>query len=220
MLHGGGKTKKYEVRILASAANLLVFKERARGLSATYERAVPEGGFSVATSIDSDVGNVLQVTCSSLPGDDGVRGSGYQRFFVTEWGREPGGAPRLRGLFMGTDTGAKWAPAARVASFAGGVVTIDSQVFTDPAESDVDSDKFTVGDYASLLDQYGTHKAGPVEITSIAPAKLTVAFPTAVDGDYVILAAYDATGHSNEWTWLADLSARLGSANDVAPVWT
>ena len=220
MLHGGGKTKKYEVRILASAANLFVLKERARGLSATYERAVPEGGFSVASSIDADVGNVLEVTCDSLPGDDGVRGSGAQRFFVTEWGRESGGAPRLRGLFMGTDTGAKWAPAAQVASFTGGVVTLVSQVFTDPAESDVDSDKFAIGDEASLLDQYGTLKLGPKEITSIATNKLTVAFPSAVAGDYIILAAYDATGHANEWTWLADDSAQLGSANDVAPVWT
>lgn len=221
MLHGGGKTKKYEVKILASEANLLTLKGRAQALSATFERAVPEGGFSVGSAIDSDVGNVLQVTCSSLPGDDGVRGSGAQRFFVTEWGRDSGGAPRLRGMFLGTDTGAKWAPAARVQSYSAGTMTIYSQVFTDPSESDVDSDKFAVNDKIILLDQYGTQKVGATTITGISTNKLVVSgMGVAADGDYVILAPYDSTGHDNEWTWLADNSARLGSANDVAPVWT
>jgi len=223
MLHGGGRTKKYDVRILASARNLRLLKERARALTATYERAVPEGGFSVGTDIDSDVSNVLKVTCSSLPGDDGVRGSGFQRFFVTEWGKEPGGAPQLRGLFLGTDTGAKWAPAARVQSFSSGQLTCYEQVFTDPDEADVDVEKFEVGDEIHLLDQYGTHKVGPKAITAISPGsnKITVSgMGTAVDGDYIILAAYDDTGHDNDWTWLAGNDAKLGAAGDTAPVWT
>lgn len=223
MLHGGGKEKQYDLTILGTQWNLHALKERARALTATYERAVPEGGFSVGSSIDSDVGKVLQVTCSSLPGDDGVRGSDSQRFFVTEWGRDAGGPPTLRGLFLGTDTGAKWAPAARVQSFSSGQLTCYEQVFTDPDEADVDVEKFEVGDEIHLLDQYGTHKVGPKAITAISPGsnKITVSgMGTAVDGDYIILAAYDDTGHDNDWTWLADDSARLGAANDTAPVWT
>ena len=220
MLYGGGKEKSYELSLLATEANLRALANRARAMSATYERAVPEGGFFVGTDIDADVGKVLEVTCDSLPGDDGVRGSGSQRFFVTQYGKEPGAAPRVQGVFFGSDFGALWGPAAKVASYSAGTITTQNQVFTDPDESDIDADKFAVGDYIILLDQYGALKTGAKEITAITTNKIDALHTSAVNGDYIVLASYDSTGQDNSWTWLGDASAELGAANDAAKVWT
>lgn len=229
-IHATGRSIKHKVRILASALTQPgdiengPLHHRMRGLIATYERAARTGALVLSSSITTDVGGVIRVTCDDLPGPDGVRGSTSERFLVSERGREASGKVLLRGFYLGSDEGAEWAPVAEVSAYSSGTITVkDDGRFTASDDTASPASYFEVGDYVILLDQYGTEKVGTAtEITGISGDDISdlTAFATAVDGDLIVLADYDETGQDNTWAWQADDAAELGAAGDDAKVWT
>jgi len=229
-IHATGRSLKHKVRVLASAltqpgdTEFGPLHHRMRGLIATYERAARTGALVLSSTNTTDIGDVLRVTCDDLPGPDGVRGSTSERFLVSERGREASGKVLLRGVYLGTDEGAEWAPVAEVSSYSSGTITVkDDGRFTASDDSTSPAAYFEVGDYVILLDQYGTEKVGTAtEITGISGDDISdmTAFATAVDGDLIVLADYDETGQDNTWAWQADDAAELGAAGDDAKVWT
>ncbi len=221
-VHGGGKEK--EIEIYGLGLYLPTLRQRWISIMGTYERSLPDATMTIASSVAVNVGEVLNLqSINMIPAVDGTRGGASMRMLVTEVGVERSAAQPTRGLLLGDDIGARWGPTASVVSYSAGDVTIKPQDWSDPDGAANDVDHFTVGDYAILLDGFGTEKVGTATEITAKPGGdvLTVNFPTAVNGDTIVLADYDETGQAgNSWGGRADESATLGAANDDAAVYS
>lgn len=197
-----------------------------------FQRCLPQTSAMVSRQRagDVEVGDVVLLTAPSLMDADGTLGVVDVQALVLDRAdglTADGASAALTLLLTGygqTVQVGRWAPTARVSSYAAGVATVTASAYT---EGD-DAAQFSLTQRVILCDSTGLRvdtTSPPPLITVIAANALTVTFtlpgghPAPIAGDVITVADWDDVSDPETAGFLADDNGFLGAGNDAPYRW-
>lgn len=208
-IYSAGREESFDIVWLA--AHLDAVEQRAQALLATYEVAMHEVELPLAAAIAAAAGDVLSVDLGFLPGRSGQRATEPQRMLVLQRNEEGARVQKTRGVLLGTDRGAFWAPASEVTGYSAGRATLDISAYDAGLDYTL---IWYVGDYVLVVTEHGVlRSATTAEVTAVGDTAGTpyvdASLPVTPNaGDHLISADWgDTPAHS--WGWYADTDGTL-----------
>lgn len=180
-----------------------------------WQQARPETTVVTSRAAALTVGQVFELTCSTLPGNDGTRGVTDLVAMVTARSTDAMGVTVTHSVVLtgyGTELQVgEWAPTVEVLFRAGSTYGVSTGDYYDGPVTDL----FTVGQSVRLLNPDGTVKDGAGTITAVGATSISVVFsPVGATGDLIILSGWDTVGIRGDYAWLADAAGALGTGDD------